>query len=368
MTPILRPYQQRAVAYLQGKKRAFVISVAGSGKTLIAAGALAQSLAGFAGPWRIGWIANTREQVQQAQDAAAKFGLTIDAHCAAAQPDCSQYDILIVDEAHHMPAATWSATVAKAQNIVWGFSATPWSTDPIRNDLLREFFKEFHTVPREEVLAHGSITKGIVFVHDVDHPGQFDFDIEQQTITETARRCRRFPWVAREEHERRARWQATADTVRLNTNRNEAIVHLATHEPGSVLVLVGTVEHGEELQQRIPGSAVVHAKIGKKKRAALIGQFRSGELRCMIATSLADEGLDVPRASVLVLAAGGRSAAKLEQRAGRVMRPHEDKEFGTVHDFSDRGAALAYAQHLARLKTYKKLGYQITRPANSRAA
>jgi superfamily II DNA or RNA helicase len=79
----------------------------------------------------------------------------------------------------------------------------------------------------------------------------------------------------------------------------------------------------------------------------------------MIATSLADEGLDVPRAAVLILAAGGRSASKIEQRTGRVMRPHESKEIGTIHDFADEGASFAHAQFKARMKIYKKLGYTI---------
>ncbi|MFZ9906041.1 MAG: DEAD/DEAH box helicase, partial [Steroidobacteraceae bacterium] len=292
--------------------------------------------------------------------AAATFGITIEAHCVAAQPDCSHADLVIVDEAHHMPATTWSATIAQARGIVWGFSATPWS-DPERDEQLRKFFQAFHVVNRAEVMAGGSITEGRVTIHDIDTPGELDGWIDEQTAFETARRCRRYPFIDPAEHERRARWQATAEAVRLNERRNAKIADLADAESGSVLVLVSTVEHGEELACGIwRQSQVVHAKLGKKKRREAIDAFRSGELRVMIATSLADEGLDVPRASVLILAAGGRSAGKLEQRAGRVMRPHAEKEFGTVHDFADRGAGLAHSQFWARYKTYKKLGYTIT--------
>jgi superfamily II DNA or RNA helicase len=356
----LRPYQQRAVDWLLNRQRAFVIAPAGAGKTFIAASAVAEMTRGIIGV-RIGWLANTREQVEQAQAAAETCGVKIDAHCVAGQPDCSRYDILVVDEAHHMPAATWTATVGKCEGIIWGFSATPWSQDPERDQRLRDFFREFFTVPRDEVMANGSITKGAVVLHDLDQPSQYDSEIEMATAQETIRRCRRFPWIDADEHERRARWQATADCVLTNTRRNSKIAELATSEPGSILVLVSTIDHGEQLCAQIPNSVVVHAGIGKRRRTEAIESFRDGRLRCMIATSLADEGLDVPRASVLVLAAGGRSAGKLEQRAGRVMRPHEGKEFGTVHDFVDAGAALAHAQFLARVRTYKKLGYTITR-------
>lgn len=353
----LRPYQQRAVDFLQGKRRAFVVSPAGSGKTLIAAFAAAAQK-----PANIIWLANTKEQVEQARMAAHEAGIQIAAHCVAAQPDCSKADLVIVDEAHHAPAQIWSTTIGNARGVVWGFSATPWSPDEERNIKLRSFFEDFIIIPRDEVLAHGSITKGIVVIHDVDQPGEFDAKIHELTTVETIRRCRKFPFIPQEEHERRAKWQATAECVRDNTHRNDSIVHLANTQPGSVLILVGTVEHGDALSARIFDSQIVHAKLSKLVRKSRIDSFRSGALRCLIATSLADEGLDVPRASVLILAAGGRSAAKLEQRAGRVMRPHGDKEFGTVHDFADRGAALAHAQFRARVRTYKKLGYELHQP------
>jgi superfamily II DNA or RNA helicase len=102
---------------------------------------------------------------------------------------------------------------------------------------------------------------------------------------------------------------------------------------------------------------LVHSKVGAKRRREIISAFRSGALRVLFATSLADEGLDVPRASVLVLVAGGRSAGKLEQRAGRVLRPFQGKESGVIHDFMDRGAVFAQAQARARWKVYEKLGY-----------
>ncbi len=352
----LRPYQERAVEFVLTKKRAFVVAPAGSGKTIIAAAAAAKSWA-----WNIGWLANTREQVQQAEDAAGKFGVNITTFCAAAQPNCSRFDLLIVDEAHHMPASTWSATIGTATGAVWGFSATPWTGDVDRDNALRHFFKEFITIPREEVLAGGNLTHGKVIVHDLESPGQFSDAIESWTAIETEKRCRRFRFIPREEHERRARWQATAEAIRTNAVRNDTIVEIANESQQSVLVLVATIEHGEQLAARINGSVLVHAKLPKSKRAAAIAGFRSGEIPCLIATSLADEGLDVPRAAVLILAAGGRSAAKLEQRAGRVMRPHEDKEFGIVHDFSDEGSRLGHSQWFARAKTYKKLGYNITR-------
>lgn len=359
----LRDYQSEAVEYLLPRRRGFIVAPAGSGKTVIAAAAASRVVEPFS---RVVWLANTREQVEQARAACLKMHwsdpISIDVHCVAARPDVDGADLVIVDECHHLPARTWWATVENAPAVVWGFSATPWSGDWERDGILKAFFGEenFHTVCRKTVQAGGSITPGIVVVHDLDTEGEFDPDIMAKTHAEVARRLRKHPYIPKDEHERRARWQFTAEAVRANHARNREIVRLANTEPGSILVLVSTIEHGQQLASEIADAALVHAKLGKKKRTAAIEAFRNGSLRCMVATSLADEGLDVPRASVLILASGGRSPGKLEQRAGRVMRPHDGKEFGTVHDFADRGAGLAHSQFKARLRTYKKLGYKIT--------
>ena len=364
---LLRSYQLAAVKFLHTRQRGFIVAPAGSGKTVIAAEAASDCARTFD---RVVWLANTREQCDQARKAISLASwpelVEIDVRCAAGKPDVSDADILIIDECHHMPAATWLATAAKAPRIVWGFSATPWHSDETRNECLRSFFGEdnFFTVERAEVRAGGHLAEGKVIFHDVDHPGEFDSSINAAAAAELAIKSRRFRNVPEAELMRRIKWQLTADAIRGNPARNVEIVTLANEAPGSVLVLVSTIEHGEQLAAEIDGAVIVHAKLGKKKRTAAIAGFRDGSIRCLVATSLADEGLDVPRASVLILASGGRSAGKIEQRAGRVLRPFEGKAFGLVHDFNDRGSVMGAAQARAREKTYRSLGYAVRTISN----
>ena len=373
----LRPYQSRAVDFLQHRigigARGLVVCPAGGGKTIIGAAALSIS----AQPWdRIGWACNTREQVEQGEAALKAAGVKAAwVKCVAGitREDTASLDFLVVDEVHHLPSASWSLIADACRGTIWGLTATPKSPDPERNFWFARFWGEGNTItiPRAEVLEGGHLAHGRVVILDLDQQGEFDAMIESAAQLESLKMARRFPMLDKQEIYRRAQWRTTLDLLIENPARNAAVVETALMEIGrgqSVLVLVAEIEQGERFAALIPDSIVAHSKMGAKKRKAAIDAFRDGTLRCLIATSLADEGLDVPRASVLILATAGRSGAKLEQRTGRVMRPHEGKGVGLVYDFADAGASMARSQGLARRRVYKQLGYAIETSALCAAA
>jgi superfamily II DNA or RNA helicase len=151
----------------------------------------------------------------------------------------------------------------------------------------------------------------------------------------------------------------------MNRARNRAALDIAlrhTLEEDSVLVLVNQVDHGQAIADRIPGAVCCYSEMGRSKRRAAIQGFSDGSIPCMVATSLADEGLDVPRANVLVLVSGGRSKGKVEQRTGRVLRAFAGKKVGIVYDFLDVGHYFLNAQSRARITTYKACGYNVIEP------
>jgi superfamily II DNA or RNA helicase len=365
----LRPYQSEAVDWLAPRSRGFVVAPAGSGKTIIAAAAAKQALSPGA---RAVWLCGTKEQKDQAEAALRQVAPDV-AHwqisCVAGFDLCMLHNrpsLLVLDEAHHQPAATWRAAVASflaANARVWGFSATPWhDRDTERNDLLKETFEDFFIIEREDVERSGHLLPGIVRLVDIDSTREFEKELQPKLEAEVARRSRIFRRVPAAEHRRRAQWQLTLEHLQQDMRRNAAIVNLARSEMlqgETVIVLVSTIEHGEELALQIQDSAVLHAQLPTKLRRERVEALRSGVLRCVVATSLLDEGADFPRASVLILATAGRSSTKTIQRAGRVMRPHAGKTAGVVYDFVDRGLVFAYAQHKARLKTYQQLEYKI---------
>ena len=363
----LRDYQWEAIAWLALHFPGLLHAPAGSGKTVIGANAVAVAIRHKVAE-NIVWIGNTIEQCQQARDALREAGalaggdVRLRVCCSAANPDLRSADLVVFDECHHIPAQTWVAliTQVKPTAIVWGLTATPDHENPFRNAVVNAAFPHRFTVDRERLVAAGHIVGGRVQMHDVDVPGAFDAEIEAFTVQETRRRVRRFPLVSPGEHYRRAKWQVTQEFIQENENRNSSIVSLAqsaADDGDSVLLLVHSIAHGSLLVARLSGASLVHSKVGARARGELVQGFRDGSLRILCSTSLADEGLDVPRASILVLAAGGRSGGRVEQRVGRILRPFEGKTGGTVHDFLDRASVFGYAQARARMKVYEKLGY-----------
>jgi len=364
----LRLYQSRAVAHLAARNepgaKALCVCPAGGGKTIIGAAALAAA----AQPWdRIGWACNTREQVEQGQAALDRAGVNAAwVRCVAGltREDAAGLDFLVVDECHHIGAPSWAMFADACRGAIWGLTATPKSPDLERNFWFERFWGEGNTIviPRAEVMAGGHLAAGRVVILDLDEQGEFDATIQAAAQIESLKMSRRFPALDPVELYRRAQWRVTLDLLIENPARNAAVVETAHREiqrGQSVLILVAEVEQGERFAAKIEGAVVAHSKMGAKKRREAIAAFRDGSLRCLIATSLADEGLDVPRASVLILATAGRSGAKLEQRTGRVMRPHEGKGVGLVYDFADQGASMARSQGLARRRVYKQLGYHV---------
>ena len=367
---ILRSHQHAPVAWLAKRKFGLVVSPAGSGKTVIAAAALATVLEAKDRQNKIavGWMANTHEQCQQARAALDLFQSVKDLcvvriACAAAATDWSDCKLLIVDEAHHAAAPGWREQIETCPGARWGFTATPDAEGEDAEDrdaALRELFgEERFIVDRDEV---GSlVTKARVVLLEASDPGLRDtMDAEINRLYH-----QRLRWWREEPGKLWAMvsWQVCVEMgIVTNDSRTLEAVEVARcaiAEGESVLVLVNQVEHSKQVAALV-GAVACYSGMGAKNRRAALEAFKSGELKCVVATSLADEGLDVPRASVLVLVSGGRSRAKAEQRTGRVLRAFAGKEHGLIYDFNDETVhPLMHKHALARQDVYRQLGYEI---------
>lgn len=374
-----RDYQPPAIRALVTTRRGILKAPAGSGKTVIGAGALHD----WAGPryrlggrrrLRVAWIANTIEQCDQARKAMALFPRLVDyldvkVACYASGMSLADRELVLLDECHHVPAEEYRKMLDGQKGWRWGLSATPERADALADDLYELIGPIIHEVPRAALVEAGQLAKAKVIIHAPNKPKEYEKLVKDAATLEYDRRRARYgrsPMWNDEEQWNRCVWQEAQEIgIVQNRARNELTIKLAReHAEDSTLIIIGKIEHGEALVKEIRGAVLVHSKMRKRdagmSRAEALDAFKAGAIKTVIATSLADEGLDVPRASVLILVAGGRSNAKAEQRTGRVLRAFDGKSHGVIHDFMDVQHYFLRAQSSRRMALYRKLGYMVS--------
>jgi superfamily II DNA or RNA helicase len=95
--------------------------------------------------------------------------------------------------------------------------------------------------------------------------------------------------------------------------------------------------------------------VGKVRRKKTLDEMRTGASSVLIATQLADEGLDIPRLSALVLAMPQRAAGKTIQRLGRIMRPAAGKRTPRLYDLVDVEIGVLQSQAASRRRAYRQV-------------
>ena len=111
----------------------------------------------------------------------------------------------------------------------------------------------------------------------------------------------------------------------------------------------------DALRQRGIKAQALVGKLTKKARAAIIESTQSGETRVLTATTIADEGLDLPTLDTVVLCTPTKAMGRVQQRVGRIMRPSSNKKEPLIIDVVDLPRPLRGLAN-KRMKLYIKLG------------
>lgn len=235
------------------------------------------------------------------------------------------FGLVILDEAHHAPASTFQGVLGRIQcEAVYGLTATPERSDGWTPAMYAWLGPKRYEVQARDLQAIGlTLAPRIVLVKTGCYATTGDFT---EACTQLA----------------------------ASDERNAIIAELVeTHGEFPQLVLTSRIEHAEELAKVIPNSIVVTGR--SKLREKAFDDIRGKVVNVLIATQLADEGLDLPGLVAVHLTMPSRAEGRVVQRVGRVMRAAPGKGRPTVYDYVD-DMGLFESQARARMRAYRELG------------
>lgn len=230
---------------------------------------------------------------------------------------------IIFDEAHHAGARTVKDTMYASPHAFWryGGSATPYREDGAEIMIQAIFGKKIVDISASYLIEKGYLIEPYIFFEPVEH------------------KCKLHTYQS-----------IYSECVTKDDDFNLHVADTANFlvEQGlSTMVIVQHITHGKFLQKHIPGSVFVHGKLSSKKRKQAIQDLRDKKLMCMVATCLADEGLDIPTLDCALLAGGGASATRVHQRVGRTLRKDRNAE-----NPRDRALVVCYKHNAKYLKDH----------------
>jgi ATP-dependent DNA helicase RecG len=91
---------------------------------------------------------------------------------------------------------------------------------------------------------------------------------------------------------------------------------------------------GEEVRELLSGhrSEILHGRSSREERARIMSDFASGEVKVLVATTLVEVGLDVPRATIMIIESAERfGLSQLHQLRGRIGRGSEPSTCVAIH-------------------------------------
>lgn len=231
-------------------------------------------------------------------------------------------DGVLIDECHHAPSTTFTRVLGRMNPAYrFGITATPERSDGLTAMIHWWVGPVIATLPQEELEAAGHVMRprleihlspNVRIEHSPEEPGDYLRVIKEICADEERAKCLAYRILERTAGKR---------------------YHL---------VLAATIEYGEKLYELLKGRpslnvAVFNGRTKKKDRAAMLKACGEGQIDILIATTVADEGLDLPNLTDVWLATPIRAAGRVQQRLGRVCRPRPGKAQPVIHDLVDTG-------------------------------
>jgi len=331
---VLRSYQEPVVEKALQAKSGIIQAPCGSGKTIIGLEIIARTRQPAL------WLVHTKDLMAQARDRIEEYlrvprdeigtigdgkqvigeritvGMVQTLERKLDIQLVNKFGLVMLDEAHHAPAKMFSQVMGAFPALYrFGLTATPHRRDGMHPLMYYTIGYTIHKISPAELVWSGEL---VVPEFELA-PTEFSFQYDDN-------------------------YTEMIETLTEDEGRNKLIIQRVAEEAKAghyCLVLSERVAHcgrlHRMLMQTTPDvkAAVLIGELSGADRQEVLNGLRNKKLNVVFATKVADEGLDIPNLDRLFLATPYRSAYKVKQQVGRVMRPAEGKENAVVYDFVD---------------------------------
>jgi DNA excision repair protein ERCC-3 len=108
------------------------------------------------------------------------------------------------------------------------------------------------------------------------------------------------------------------------TKKNVVLALAKQHEDDQVLIIGQYISQIDEIAAEL-SVPIIKGDTPVKEREDLYALFRSGEIKCLVVSKVANFSIDLPEASIAIQVSGTFGSRQEEaQRLGRILRPKAD--------------------------------------------
>lgn len=250
------------------------------------------------------------------------------------------FEVIIFDEAHHVPAETFSKVALKCPaRYRFGLSGTAFDGNPVRDYVLIGHTGEsLIKVTNAELIARGvSAVPKIVFSYSA---GNYLSNVKTYH-------------------------NAVSKGLTKNDARNEQIAELVKKlrsEGENILIISAYTTHCNRLHMLLEGEVdplyMSTGQVPDFVRERNMEMFRE-DGGVMIASTVYDEGVSFPDINSLILVSGQKKERKFLQRVGRALRKKKGENIVKIFDFIDWLHKYLENHTIQRLALYLSEGFEV---------
>jgi DNA excision repair protein ERCC-3 len=144
------------------------------------------------------------------------------------------------------------------------------------------------------------------------------------------------------------------------TKHNVAMALAKKHKDEQVLIIGQYIDQIDKLSEEL-GVPIVKGDTPIKERERLFEMYRTGEIKCLVVSKVANFSVDLPDATVAIQVSGTFGSRQEEaQRLGRVLRPKADGRGARFYSIVARDTIdQDFAQNRQRFLAEQGYAYQI---------